>query len=52
MEENETISGYFSRLITLTNQKKNCGETLPDQIIVEKILRTLPSKFDHICCDN
>jgi CII-binding regulator of phage lambda lysogenization HflD len=48
MEENETISNYFSRLVTLTNQMKNCGETLSDQTIVEKILKTLPSKFNHI----
>jgi hypothetical protein len=48
MEQRETVSDYFSRLVTLTNQMKNCGYALTNQTIIEKILRTLPSKFDHI----
>ena len=27
---------------------KLCGETLSNKVIMEKILRTLPSKFDHL----
>jgi len=27
---------------------KNCGETLGDQVIVEKILRSLTPRFDHM----
>jgi hypothetical protein len=44
----EKISNYFTRLVTLTNQMKNCGSNLEEQETVEKVLRTLTSKFDHI----
>ena len=48
MENNEKITKFFNRIITHTNAMKNCGEKISDQSIVEKILRTLNSKFDHI----
>ncbi|XP_019439046.1 PREDICTED: uncharacterized protein LOC109344747 [Lupinus angustifolius] len=32
----------------LTNQMKSCGEEIREQLIVEKVLRTLVSKFDHV----
>nr|KYP66838.1 Retrovirus-related Pol polyprotein from transposon TNT 1-94 [Cajanus cajan] len=48
MENNEKIAEFFNRIITHTNAMKNCGEKITDQTIVEKILRTLDPKFDHI----
>nr|KYP32045.1 Retrovirus-related Pol polyprotein from transposon TNT 1-94 [Cajanus cajan] len=48
MEESDTISGYFTKIRSLTNQMKGCGEAIKDQLVVEKVLRTLTSKFDHI----
>ncbi|GAU51126.1 hypothetical protein TSUD_28770 [Trifolium subterraneum] len=39
---------YFTRVETLTNQMKNCGSTLSEEEMVEKVLRTLTHKFDHI----
>ncbi|KAK2442743.1 putative mitochondrial protein [Trifolium repens] len=48
MKGDEKISDYFTRLVTLTNQMKNCGSNLEEQETVEKVLRTLTSKFDHI----
>lgn len=41
MKEDERITDYFTRLQTLTNQMRNCGETLTKQILVEKVLRPL-----------
>lgn len=32
----------------MTNQMLYCGETLSDESIVEKILRSVSSRFDHI----
>ncbi|XP_057453169.1 uncharacterized protein LOC130745035 [Lotus japonicus] len=48
MEKAETISKFFTRLQTLTNQMKTNGEAITDLILVEKVLRSLTSKFDHI----
>ena len=48
MEENERIVVYLNRIISHTNATKVCGETITDQSIVEKILRTLTLNFDHI----
>ncbi|KHN44538.1 hypothetical protein glysoja_041736, partial [Glycine soja] len=39
---------FFNRVIALTNSMKVAGETVTDQMIVEKILRTLIPKFDHV----
>ncbi|XP_019451905.1 PREDICTED: uncharacterized protein LOC109354003 [Lupinus angustifolius] len=51
MEEQETISEYFTRIRALTNLMRSCGEQLIEQGIVEKILRTLAAKFDHVVVD-
>ncbi|XP_019430343.1 PREDICTED: uncharacterized protein LOC109337758, partial [Lupinus angustifolius] len=48
MEPNEKIAQFFNRVICLTNQMKACGESMADQTVIEKILRTLTPNFDHI----
>ena len=48
MNEQETISEYLARMLALTNLMKSCGETMTDRSKIEKILRTLTEKFDHI----
>ena len=48
MEENDTIGAYFTKILTLINQMKGCGETITDLMVIEKILRSLPVKFDYI----
>ncbi|PNX80880.1 hypothetical protein L195_g036892, partial [Trifolium pratense] len=48
MKSDETVADYFTRLVTHTNQMKNCGSNLAEEELVEKVLRTLTSKFEHI----
>ncbi|XP_026431826.1 uncharacterized protein LOC113329071 [Papaver somniferum] len=46
METIETISEFFSKTLNLVNEIKVNGDTIEDSSIVEKILRSLPEKFE------
>ena len=48
MKEDESISAYFSRIVTLTNQMKEYGESVTDLQKIEKVLRSLTVDFDYI----
>lgn len=48
MKDNEKVFEYISRVILITNEMKAYGETLFEQVIVEKVLRSLTPKFDYI----
>jgi hypothetical protein len=46
MNEDETISKYFLRVEELVNAMKGLGENFDDPLLVQKILRSLPDKFN------
>jgi len=48
MKDMELLQDYFSRLMEIVNQIKPHGEIVPDKRIVEKILISLPEKYDAI----
>lgn len=48
MKAQETIADFLTRLVTLTNQMKSCGEVISEVMKVEKVLRSLTLNFDHI----
>ena len=48
METTETIDAYINKVIALTNQMKTNGETHSEQAKVEKILRSLTPRFEHV----
>lgn len=41
MKKNEKVPDYISKLIVVTNEMKSYGETLFEQVIIEKVLRSL-----------
>ena len=48
MKEQESMAEYFTRVTSVVNQMTSCGEILEDERVVEKILRSLPPKFDYV----
>lgn len=47
MDENETISNFYSKLLSLSNEFFSLGEKLAEAKLVRKILRSLLEKFDY-----
>jgi ferritin-like metal-binding protein YciE len=50
MKETETIKDFSSQISKLVNQVRLLGEDFPDSRIVEKVLVSLPEKFEHKIC--
>ncbi|XP_072078168.1 uncharacterized protein [Arachis hypogaea] len=48
MSSSETVKQYFTRVTDLVNKMRVYGEDMPDSKVVEKILRTMPMKYDHV----
>nr|KYP59322.1 hypothetical protein KK1_014754 [Cajanus cajan] len=48
MNDQESIVDYFDQIQALVNSMKSCNEKFTDQKIVDKVLRTLAPRFDHI----
>ena len=46
MKDLDSIDSFFTQAMRIVNQIRSYGETLGDQQVVEKILRSLPNKFD------
>ncbi|GAU37106.1 hypothetical protein TSUD_278930 [Trifolium subterraneum] len=50
MGEGETIDEYFARTMSIANKVTSFGERMTQVTIVEKILRSLPAKFNFVVC--
>nr|KYP71431.1 Retrovirus-related Pol polyprotein from transposon TNT 1-94 [Cajanus cajan] len=48
MKESETVKDYYSKIKEIVNQMKAYGENILDKKIVEKILISVPPKYDPI----
>lgn len=48
MEKQESVQDYLSRASSIVNRMRSYGETIIDQTVVKKILRTLNDRFDLI----
>ena len=45
MEEDESFDEFYAKLKDIVNSAFNLGETIPQQKIVSKLLRSLPERF-------
>ncbi|XP_057487816.1 uncharacterized protein LOC130773874 [Actinidia eriantha] len=50
MKEEESVYGYFARVLTIANKMRIHGEALKDVSVIEKILRSMSSKFLFVVC--
>ncbi|KAJ0508279.1 putative RNA-directed DNA polymerase [Helianthus annuus] len=48
MKEGEAVADFLSNVMKIVNQKRAYGETVTDQKVVEKVLRSLPVRWDHV----
>ena len=46
MHSDESIASFFLRLDDVVNRMKNLGETITESTLVEKVLRSLTTKFE------
>lgn len=47
MKESKSIKYSFSKVTEIVNQIRAYGDQIEEKKIVEKILKSLPPKFDH-----
>jgi transposase InsO family protein len=51
MKAGESVTAYFARTMTVVNKMRTNGaKNLTDLTIIEKILRSMTSKFDYVVC--
>ncbi|KAF7826562.1 Retrovirus-related Pol polyprotein from transposon TNT 1-94 [Senna tora] len=48
MNNGESFQAFLSKVSTIVSQMRSFGEKISDQKIVEKVLRSLTLKFDHV----
>ena len=46
MKDGESLDGYFNNLMEVVNHMRKYGEQVSDKKVVEKILRSLPRKYE------
>ncbi|XP_068319497.1 uncharacterized protein [Pyrus communis] len=50
MKNGEIVNDYFGRTLAIANKMRTHGEKMDDVVIIEKILRSMISKFDYVVC--
>ena len=48
MKDIESVDSFYTRVVGLINQLKSHGEAIEDQRVVEKILKSLPPRFENL----
>nr|KYP58224.1 Retrovirus-related Pol polyprotein from transposon TNT 1-94 [Cajanus cajan] len=50
MKEGESVNEYLARVLVISNKMKANGDDLKEVAVVEKILRSMTSKFNYVMC--
>jgi type I site-specific restriction endonuclease len=50
MKEEDTVNDYFAKVLATVNKMKIQGESIEERIVVEKILRSMGTKFNYVVC--
>ncbi|XP_075634654.1 uncharacterized protein LOC142607088 [Castanea sativa] len=50
MKSGESVSDYFSRTMSIANKMRIHGDKMADATIIEKILRSMTTKFNYVVC--
>ncbi|KAA8527129.1 hypothetical protein F0562_008642 [Nyssa sinensis] len=50
MKAGESVNDYFGRTLIIANKMRIHGERMEDVVIIEKILRSMTSKYDYVVC--
>ena len=48
MKDSETVDTFYTKVIGLINKLKYHGEDIQEQRVVEKILKSLPPRFENL----
>ena len=48
MKDSETVQEFVSKVSEIINQIRSYGDNIVDKKVVEKVLRCLPEKFEHV----
>ncbi|MCH93882.1 retrovirus-related Pol polyprotein from transposon TNT 1-94, partial [Trifolium medium] len=50
MGESESVNEYFARTLAIANRMTAHGERMEQVMVVEKILRSMPERFNYVVC--
>ncbi|XP_059658801.1 uncharacterized protein LOC132305138 [Cornus florida] len=50
MKLGESVIDYFSQMMAIVNKMRIHGDKIEDVTVIEKILRSLTSKFNYVVC--
>ena len=48
MKDSEIVDNFMTQVMCVVNQLRQYGENLPNQHVIEKLLRCLPKKFEVV----
>ncbi|GAU34827.1 hypothetical protein TSUD_394540 [Trifolium subterraneum] len=50
MGEDESVNDYFARTLAIANRLTAQGKRMEQVVVVEKIMRSMPAKFNYVVC--
>jgi hypothetical protein len=50
MKSGESVNDYFAQTLTIANKMRMYGEQMSELTVIEKILRSMTSRYDYVVC--